>query len=145
MFDDLHDLYQDIIVDRGRNPRHAGRLAAYDATANADNPMCGDRVTLWISLDGAGRIGALGFEGRGCAISLAAADLMAEALVGRTPVEAKAMTEAFAALVRTGTYAPREAALDGLEVFRGVAEFPSRVKCATLPWVALTSALGEQP
>ena len=81
-FDDLRDLYQEVILDHGRQPRHAQRLAAFDATAKGDNPMCGDRVQVWVKLD-ADTIGQIGFEARGCAISVASADLMAETVQGR--------------------------------------------------------------
>ena len=81
-FDDLRDLYQEVILDHGRRPRHAGRLAAFDATAKGDNPMCGDRVQVWVKYAPDGAIAETGFEARGCAISVASADLMAEAVAG---------------------------------------------------------------
>ena len=77
--DDFADLYQEVILDHGRNPRHGKRLAAFDVTAKGDNPMCGDRVQVWVKLDN-DAIGAIGFEARGCAISIASADLMVEAV-----------------------------------------------------------------
>ena len=81
-FDDLRDLYQEVILDHGRRPRHAVRLESFDFTAKGDNPMCGDRVQVWVKFD-ADTIGRIGFEARGCAISVASADLMAETVQGR--------------------------------------------------------------
>ena len=93
-FDDLRDLYQEVILDHGRRPRHAHRLDAFDATAKGDNPMCGDRVQVWVKLD-ADTIGQIGFEARGCAISVASADLMAETVQGRDKADTRALFEAF--------------------------------------------------
>ncbi|HUZ64714.1 MAG TPA: SUF system NifU family Fe-S cluster assembly protein [Acetobacteraceae bacterium] len=141
MFDDLRELYQEVILDHGRAPRHGHRLAVFDTTAKGDNPMCGDRVQVWVRLDEMKRIAQTGFEARGCAISVASADLMAEAVAGRTSTEAKRLFADFATMVRTGNCPDCDAAMESLRVFAGVHEFPSRVKCATLPWHALTAAL----
>ncbi len=100
-FDDLRDLYQEVILDHGRRPRHAHRLEAFDATAKGDNPMCGDRVQVWVKLD-ADTIDQVGFEARGCAISVASADLMAETVQGRGKTDTKALFEAFRTMARTG-------------------------------------------
>nr|WP_294526561.1 SUF system NifU family Fe-S cluster assembly protein [uncultured Rhodopila sp.] len=143
-FDDLRDLYQDVILDHGRKPRHAQRLAAFDATAKGDNPMCGDRVEVWVKFDG-DRLGRVGFEARGCAISVASADLMAETVQGRGKADTKALFEAFRTLARTGACPDCGQALaeplERLAPLAGVHEYPSRVKCATLPWHALIAAL----
>ncbi len=136
-FDDLRDLYQEVILDHGRKPRHARRLDVFDATAKGDNPMCGDRVQVWVRRDGEA-IGEAGFEARGCAISIASADLMAEAVAGRTAAEAHEMFAAFEAMARTGD---DSGAIAALRPLAGVHEYPSRVKCATLPWHALLAAL----
>ena len=101
-FDDLRDLYQEVILDHGRRPRHAQRLAAFDATAKGDNPMCGDRVQVWVKLD-ADTIGQVGFEARGCAISVASADLMAETVQHRSKADTRALFEAFRTMARTGS------------------------------------------
>ena len=143
-FDDLRDLYQEVILDHGRRPRHAKRLDAFDATAKGDNPMCGDRVQVWVKL-GADTIDRVGFEARGCAISVASADLMAETVQGRDKADTKALFEAFRTMARTGT-CPECAAqlaepMERLAPLSGVHEYPSRVKCATLPWHALVAAL----
>ena len=141
MFEDLRDLYQEVILDHGRRPRHGTRLAAFDATAKGDNPMCGDRVQVFIRHDDAGRIAETGFEARGCAISIASADLMAEVVAGLTEDEARALAAKFRDMARTGAAGDDDAAMERLRPLAGVHEFPSRVKCATLPWHALLAAL----
>jgi nitrogen fixation NifU-like protein len=141
MFDDLRDLYQEVILDHGRRPRHAQRLVAFDATAKGDNPMCGDRVQVWVRHGADGRIAETGFEARGCAISVASADLMAEVVAGRSNDEVQALAEKFRDMARTGTTDDEDAALERLRPLAGVHEFPSRVKCATLAWHALLAAL----
>src|SRR4051812_23732098 len=142
--DDFADLYQEVILDHGRRPRHGQRLETFDATAKGDNPMCGDRVQVWVKLKDK-TIGAVGFEARGCAISIASADLMAEVVKGRGPGDTKALFEAFRSMARTGTCPDcgpaLEAPLERLAPLSGVHEYPSRVKCATLPWHALIAAL----
>jgi nitrogen fixation NifU-like protein len=145
MFDDVRDLYQEVILDHGRKPRHMRRLEAFDATAKGDNPMCGDRVQVWIKYGPQGELAETGFEARGCAISVASADLMAEAVAGATPDDVRTLSRAFGELVRSGTCPACEeaatAALERLKPLAGVHEFPSRVKCATLPWHALMAAI----
>lgn len=138
---DLRDLYQEVIVDHYRRPRNFGRLAEANHHAEGVNPLCGDRLTLYLKLRD-GVIEDASFEGSGCAISTASASLMTEALKGKTPAQAHGLFEAFRALVVTG--APGEAAaspLGKLEVLGGVREFPARVKCATLAWHTLEAAL----
>ena len=138
---DLRDLYQEVILDHGRRPRHGSRLAAYDATARGDNPMCGDRVQVFVRHDDQGRIAEAGFEARGCAISIASADLMAETVTGRSNAEARALATQFRDMARTGEAGSEDAAMERLRPLAGVHEFPSRVKCATLAWHALLAAL----
>ncbi len=140
MFEDVADLYQQVILDRGRHPRHAHRLDRFDATGKGDNPMCGDRVQVWVKRDDAGAISDVGFEARGCAICIASADLMAEAVIGHDAPGLRALSDDFAQMVRSGQSASN-AALEQLKPLGGVSEFPSRVKCATLPWQALMGAL----
>jgi len=144
-FDDLRDLYQEVILDHGRHPRHAHRLESFDAEAKGDNPMCGDRIQVWVKLAPNGDIADTGFEARGCAISVASADLMAETVKGRSPADTKALFEAFRELARTGACphcgGALEEPLERLQPLAGVHEYPSRVKCATLPWHALIAAL----
>ena len=139
-FDDLRDLYQQVILEHGRNPRHQRRLDPFDGAAKGDNPMCGDRVEVRVRLDG-GRVGEAGFEARGCAISIASADLMAEAVTGQTPGAVRDLAEQFRAMVHTGDCLHCGPELDALRPLSGVHEFKSRLKCATLPWDALLAAL----
>ena len=145
MFDELRDLYQDVILDHGRKPRHGHRLAAFDASAKGDNPMCGDRVEVFVRRAPDGTIAETGFEARGCAISIASADLMAETVAGRTPQDARALFAAFRELARTGACPDCDPSLaepmERLAPLGGVHEYPSRVKCATLAWHALIAAL----
>jgi nitrogen fixation protein NifU and related proteins len=145
MFDELRDLYQEVILDHGRHPRHMRRLEDFDATAKGDNPMCGDRVQVWVKYAPDGTISDTGFEARGCAISVASADLMAETVRGRGKTDARALFDTFRELVRTGHCPEHDSALDDslerLTPLAGVHEYPSRVKCATLPWHALVAAL----
>ena len=144
-FDDLRDLYQEVILDHGRRPRHARRPESFDVTAKGDNPMCGDRIEVWVKLGADGSIADTGFQARGCAISVASADLMAETVVGRSKADTHALFEAFREMARTGKCPQCDGALadplERLEPLAGVHEYPSRVKCATLAWHTLKSAL----
>ncbi|MBV9653022.1 MAG: SUF system NifU family Fe-S cluster assembly protein [Acetobacteraceae bacterium] len=146
MFDDVRDLYQEVILDHGQRPRHARRLACYDATAAGDNPMCGDRVRVWLRYAPDGSVAEAAFEGRGCAISIASADLMAETIRGRTQAEIRRLFAGFRATLGSGDPAPQPEpadrdALERLLPLGGVREYPSRVKCATLAWHAVLAAL----
>ncbi len=138
MFDDVRDLYQTIILERSRNPRHMHSMDPFDAAAEGDNPLCGDRVEVRVRYDG-DTIAEAAFQARGCAISMASADLMADAVQGRSAAEIQQLAEAFAALAKTG--ATDDKSLDDLLPLAGVSEYPSRIKCATLPWAALIAAL----
>ena len=101
-FSDLRDLYQEVILDQGRHPRHAKRPAEFDAAAKGDNPMCGDRVQVFVKYGPDKSIAETGFEARGCAISIASADLMAETVAGRSESDVRALFTAFRELARTG-------------------------------------------
>ncbi|HZS83038.1 MAG TPA: SUF system NifU family Fe-S cluster assembly protein [Stellaceae bacterium] len=141
---DLRELYQDIILDHSRHPRNARAIAQPSHFAHGHNPLCGDRVTIYLALEG-DRIADVSFEGRGCAISTASASLMTEILKGKSIAEAETLFRSFHAKV-TGGEAPAapeslEDDLDRLEPLTGVKAFPVRVKCATLPWHALEAAL----
>jgi nitrogen fixation NifU-like protein len=137
---DLRDLYQELIVDHNKNPRNYGVLADANRCAEGYNPLCGDKVTVYLHVDG-DRIGDVRFEGAGCAISTASASLMTQAVKGKTVAEAEALFEAFHAVV-TGQDTSDDAAerLGKLAVLAGVREYPSRVKCATLAWHTLHNA-----
>jgi nitrogen fixation NifU-like protein len=141
MFDDVRDLYHDIILRHSREPRYMRRLEVFDARATGDNPMCGDKCEVRLRRGGDGFIADIGFEARGCAISLASADLMAEAVDGRSVEQARALAGDFFELVRSGTSDSPDPAIELVKPLAGVAEYPSRIKCATLPWAALLAAL----
>ena len=128
------ELYQLLIMDRSKNPRFSGRLEVFDAESTGENPMCGDHVHVFLKRDGA----QVTHESRGCAIMTASADLMAEAVAGKTVAEITEMRKAFEAVVTTGQ---ANAALGNLNALAGVSEYRSRIRCATLPWSALGEAM----
>jgi len=141
---DLRELYQDIILDHGQHPRNKRAIEQPSHFAHGNNPLCGDKVTIYLKMDGE-RIDDVSFEGRGCAISTAAASLMTEILKGKTVAEADTLFRAFHTKV-TGGAEPQPVEtladdLDRLEPLTGVRAFPIRVKCATLPWRAFEAAL----
>ena len=141
---DLRDLYQDIILDHGRTPRNFRPQEHASHTAQGHNPLCGDRVTVYLTIED-GRIADVSFVGRGCAISTASSSLMTEVLKGKSLDEAKQLFQSFHASV-TGGEAPdlAEALADDFErlaPLAGVKAYPARVKCATLPWHAFEAAL----
>lgn len=141
---DLRDLYQDVILDHSRKPRNFGALEAANRAARGDNPLCGDQLVLAARVRD-GKLEDLSFEGSGCAISVASASLMTEAVKGRTVAEAETLYRAFHRLLTDdGAAGEGEDGADDLgklEVFSGVREFPIRVKCATLAWHTLHAAL----
>jgi nitrogen fixation NifU-like protein len=139
---DLKDLYRDVIIDHNRQPRNFGRLEKADAHAEGFNPLCGDRLDLYVALDG-DRISDLRFEGKGCAISVASASLMTETLKGRTRADAQRYFDAVHALLTRADYTP-DMDLGKLAALSGVREFPVRVKCASLCWHTLNAALANQ-
>ena len=138
------DLYQDIILDHGRKPRNFHAMEHPSHFAHGHNPLCGDRVTVYLEIDG-DKIKDVSFEGRGCAISTASASLMTEVLKGKTLAEAEELFKAFHAEVTGGVVPPVEATLqddfDRLAPLEGVKAYPARVKCATLAWHAFEAAL----
>jgi len=140
MFDDFNELYQQAILDRSAHPVHGRRLADFDATARGDNPMCGDRIQVWVRRDAAGRVAETGFEARGCKLSVASADLMADVVTGADAQEVHALFEGFEHLIKNRDCDCGEK-LEMLRPLGGVREFPSRIRCTTLPWSALIAAL----
>ena len=145
MSDELDELYQQVILDHCKSPRNFHALEHPTHLARGHNPLCGDRVTVYLAIEG-DRIADVSFEGRGCAISTAAASLMTEVLKGKTVEEARALFAQFHARVTGGEAGepPSEALQDDierLEPLTGVKAFPVRVKCATLPWHAFEAAL----
>jgi nitrogen fixation protein NifU and related proteins len=145
---ELRELYQDIILDHGRHPRNFHALPHPTHLARGHNPLCGDRVTVYLAVD-RGRIADVSFEGRGCAISTASSSLMTEVLKGKTLDEAHRLFARFHARVTGSDPQELDAELpeslqddvDRLEPLTGVKAYPVRVKCATLPWHAFEAAL----
>lgn len=138
MLDAARDLYQDTILDRGRTPRHGRRLEVFDADAREVNPLCGDRCHVFLRRDASARVEAVGFEARGCAISVASADLMADTTAGLDEAGVRELRAAVQTLVRTGA---ADDAPDALQPLAALHAYPSRIKCAMLPWDALLAAL----
>ena len=138
---DLHDLYQELILDHNRKPRNFRRLEPADCEAEGYNPLCGDRVTVYVSIRD-DVVEDVSFVGSGCAISTAAASMMTEAVKGKTIGEAKRVFETFHDLVTAEMpVSGNGPGLGKLEAFAGVRRFPARVKCATLAWHTLNAAL----
>jgi nitrogen fixation NifU-like protein len=133
----LQELYQEVILDHNRRPRNF-RTMDDGQKAEGYNPLCGDRLTVYLRLEG-GRIQDASFQGSGCAISKASASLMTDSVKGKTVEEANALFERFHRMITCGTDEPVDD-LGKLSVFSGVREFPVRVKCATLAWHALRAA-----
>ncbi|MBI3934939.1 MAG: SUF system NifU family Fe-S cluster assembly protein [Acidobacteria bacterium] len=142
----LSELYQELIVDHSKHPRNFGKLVPADHQATGYNPLCGDKVTVYLKLDDA-RVAEARFEGVGCAISTASASLMTERIKGKTLAEAEALFQNFHELVTVGHSEPSALEqLGKLKVFAGVRDYPVRVKCATLAWHTFRAALrGEEP
>ena len=141
----LKELYQDIILEHGKSPRNLGKCEGYNHEAKGYNPLCGDKVHVYLKLDELKRVESLTFEGEGCAISLASASIMTELVKGRTFEEAKEIMEAFLNMIKN-TSEIRSKYLDAdqktkLMSLSGVKQFPMRVKCATLSWHTLVSAI----
>ena len=137
----LSDLYQSLILDHNARPRNFHAMADADRTADGRNPLCGDELTVWLKLDG-DVIADASFIGKGCAISKASASLMTVAVQGKTKAEVEVLFDRFHDMV-TGKTVPaeRDPELGRLAAFAGVARYPVRVKCASLSWHAMRSAL----
>jgi nitrogen fixation NifU-like protein len=143
--EELRDLYRELILDHARSPRHFGKLEGATHSAEGINPLCGDKLKIYFSIDADGRISDAKFEGSGCAISVASASLLTDKVIGLKSGDA---LEFFSALVSRLTGRPEngdepasKVDLGKLKALEGVKEFPSRVKCATLAWHAMNSAI----
>jgi nitrogen fixation NifU-like protein len=140
----LRELYQEVILDHSRHPRHHGVLENASHKAEGYNPLCGDRVTVYLRLDTDNRVADIKFEGRGCAISQASASMMTDMLKGRTATEADRLMTGFLHLVKGEDASDLlEDDRERLEVMGGISEFPMRVKCATLAWHTYKNAVEE--
>ena len=140
---DLQDLYQEVIVDHNRSPRNFGKLEDATVTLEGFNPLCGDRLTLYLKTSN-DTIEDVHFDGSGCAISVASASLMTEAMKGKTVNEAQTIFEQFHDMVTSEDNEIDMEKLGKLAALAGVKEYPSRIKCATLCWHTLNSALSGQ-
>jgi nitrogen fixation protein NifU and related proteins len=142
---ELRDLYQEVILEHSKAPRNFRQLQNANHHAEGFNPLCGDRLTVYVNLEG-DAIRDISFQGSGCAISKASASMMTQSVKGRTKQEADALFESFRRLVTGQSNAgSNQPELGKLAVFSGVSEYPMRVKCATLAWHTLRAALqGEQ-
>ena len=151
MLDELRELYQEVILDHGRNPRNLRRPEQANRHARGHNPICGDAVVVHLTVDDQDAIRDAAFEGKGCAISIASASLMTEILKGKSATQARALFERFHDMcTKDGFEAPDGPDADDMErlqVLSGVREFPMRVKCATLAWHTFKAALegGNEP
>lgn len=134
MMEDADPLYHNVIMERFRKPRHAGRLPGFNIEAEGDNPLCGDRIHVYFAADGS----LLSHESQGCAIMIASAELMADAVAGKDPAQIQRLRADFESVVTTGTKNP---ALGALNALADVSEYRSRIRCATLPWTTLGLAL----
>lgn len=140
---DLADLYRDVVVDHNRKPRNFGKLAGANRTAEGTNPLCGDRLHVYLDVEG-DVVRDVRFEGQGCAISTASASLMSEAIKGKSVQQVRDLFRDVHAML-TQQDAPPAAGLGKLAALSGVREFPARVKCASLCWHTLNAALAKDP
>lgn len=140
---DLRDLYQEVVIDHSKRPRNFRKMEDANRTAEGFNPLCGDRISLYLKIEN-GRVADVAFQGSGCAISTASASIMTEVLMEKSVTEAEKIFQVFHRLV-TGELAPGESAQDlgKLAVFEKVSDYPARVKCASLAWHTLNSALRD--
>ena len=140
----LRELYQEVILDHSRHPRHYGVLEGANHKAEGYNPLCGDKVTVYLQLDADNRVADIKFEGKGCAISQASASMMTDLLKGRTRADAEKLMEGFLHLVKGEDASDLpEDDRERLDVMGGISEFPMRVKCATLAWHTYKNAVEE--
>ena len=142
---DLKQLYQDIILEHGKSPRNLGQCEGYNYNAKGYNPLCGDKVHVYLKLDSEKKVEGLTFEGEGCAISLASASIMTESVKGKSINETKDIMTAFLNMIKNtseiqSNYLDEDQKIK-LMSLSGVKQFPMRVKCATLSWHTLVSAM----
>ena len=143
MSTDLRDLYQQVILDHNRSPRNFKQLPEANHSAKGDNPLCGDKITVYVKVND-GVIEDVAFQGTGCAISQSSASLMTSAVKGKTVEEAEKLFHAFHDMVTGEPTNGEPVNLGKLAAFEGVKEFPARVKCANLAWHTLHAALAEE-
>ena len=143
----LKELYQEIILDHGKNPRNLGKFENFNKDAKGHNPLCGDKVHLFLKLDENKNVNDISFEGEGCAISMASASIMTDLMKGKSEKEAKEIIDKFLDMIKEkddiNTNLLEEDEKIKLMSLGGVKNYPMRVKCATLSWHALSSALDD--
>ena len=144
---ELKELYQEIILDHGKNPRNLGKFENFNKDAKGHNPLCGDKVHLFLKLDENKNVNDISFEGEGCAISMASASIMTDLMKGKSEKEAKEIIDKFLDMIKEkddiNTNLLEEDEKTKLMSLGGVKNYPMRVKCATLSWHALSSALDD--
>jgi nitrogen fixation NifU-like protein len=143
---ELRELYQEVILDHSKRPRNFREIAAATGKADGFNPLCGDKATIFLKMDG-DRVADVSFKGAGCSISTASASIMTDTVKGKSRAEAEALFDRFHRLVTSDPSKAAENAapeLGKLAVFAGVCEFPARVKCASLAWHTLKAALSGE-
>ena len=142
---DLKELYQEIILDHAKNPRNKGKCKGYNHDAKAHNPLCGDKVHIYLKVDENNKISDIAFEGSGCAISMASASIMTDLIKGKSDNEAKEIIEDFLGMIKENPGLKnnilKEDDKTKLMCLSGVKQYPMRVKCATLSWHTLVSAM----
>ena len=142
---DLKQLYQDIILEHGKSPRNLGKCEGFNHNAKGHNPLCGDKIHVFLKLDSKKIVESLSFEGEGCAISLASASIMTELVKGKTFMEAKDIMSAFLNMIKNNSELQSKNLSEDQKIklmsLSGVKQFPMRVKCATLSWHTLISAI----
>ena len=138
---ELRDLYQELIIDHSKNPRNFRVIDEPDRFADGFNPLCGDKLRLYMKIDDEGIIRDAAFKGTGCAISTASASIMTTLIKGQALEQAEKLFQTFHALVTHPEQVPDSMELGKMAVFAGVNEFPARVKCATLPWHTMKNAV----
>ena len=145
---DLKQLYQDIILEHGKSPRNLGKCKGYNRNAKGYNPLCGDKVHVYLKLDSKKKIESLSFEGEGCAISVASASIMTDLIKGKSFEDTKDIMSAFLNMIKNNSEIQSNHLNDDQKIqlmsLSGVKQFPMRVKCATLSWHTLVSAIEEK-
>ena len=144
----LKQLYQDIILEHGKSPRNLGKCEGFNHNAKGYNPLCGDKVHVYLKLDSKKKVESLSFEGEGCAISLASASIMTELVKGKSFDETKDIMNAFLNMIKNNSEIQSDYLDDDQKIklmsLSGVKQFPMRVKCATLSWHTMISAINEK-
>ena len=146
---DLKELYQEIILDHGKNPRNLRKIENYNKDAKGHNPLCGDKVHVYLKLDEDKKVHDISFEGQGCAISMASASIMTDLVKGKEEHEVKEIVKDFLEMIKEKDQLNNKILEDNektkLMCLSGVKKYPMRVKCATLPWHTLVSAMTDKP